>query len=150
MIRNILVATDGSKVAGGAVKYAAGLAKQLKAGITVLGVVDLTAITAPGIVFPPVTTSRMLMETKDALKMAAGRQVDAAAQVCARMGLRPKKAVRSGSPVDEIVKEARKSRADLIVLGSQGRTAFKAMMLGSVAYGVIHSSTNIPVLTVRK
>jgi len=150
MIRNILVATDGSKVAGKAVAFAAGLAKQLKAGITVLGVVDLSALIAPGLIVLPETTSRMVLETQDALKLATGRQVDAATAVCSRMGLRPKKNVRSGRPADEIVKEARASKADLVVLGSHGRTAFKAMVLGSVAYGVIHGSTNIPVVTVRK
>ena len=150
MIRNILVATDGSKVAAKAVRFAAGLAKQLKAGITVVGVVDITSLFAPALIVPPVTHSRMIMETQDALKAATGHQVDAAAAVCSRMGLKPKKAVRSGRPSEEIVKEARKSKADLIIVGSHGRSAFKAVVLGSVAYGVIHGSTTIPVLTVRK
>jgi nucleotide-binding universal stress UspA family protein len=150
MIRNILVATDGSKVAGSAVKFAADLAKQLKAGITVLGVVDITPLMAPAMVSPPMTNSRRVMETRDALRLATGRQVDAAAAFCAKMGLKARKSVRSGRPSDEIVKEARKSKADLIVLGSHGRTAFKAMVLGSVAYGVVHGSATIPVLTVRK
>jgi nucleotide-binding universal stress UspA family protein len=150
MIRNILVATDGSRVGGRAVKFAAGLAKQLKTGITVLGVVDISALVAPALVVPPVTNSRPMMEALDALKLATARQVDAAAAVCTGMGLRPKKIVKSGHPADVIVKEARRSKAGLIVVGSHGRTAFKAMVLGSVAYGVIHGSTTIPVLTVRK
>ncbi len=57
---------------------------------------------------------------------------------------------RTGRPAEEIVKEARKRKADLIVLGSQGRSAVKAAVLGSVAYGVIHKSSNIPVLVIRK
>jgi nucleotide-binding universal stress UspA family protein len=150
MIRNILVATDGSKVGGRAVKFAAGLAKQLKAGITILGVVDVTALVAPALVVSPATNPRLMMEARDALRLATDKQVDAAAAVCAGMGLRPKKVVRSGYPADVIVKEARRSKANLIVVGSHGRTAFKAMVLGSVAYGVIHGSTTIPVLTVRK
>jgi nucleotide-binding universal stress UspA family protein len=45
------------------------------------------------------------------------------------------------------VKEAEKSKADLIVMGSHGRSAFAAAVLGSVAY-VIHKDTKIPVLVV--
>jgi nucleotide-binding universal stress UspA family protein len=52
--------------------------------------------------------------------------------------------------VEEILKEARKSRADLIVIGSHGRSAIKSAVLGSVTFGVIHKDTKFPVLVIRK
>jgi universal stress protein A len=52
--------------------------------------------------------------------------------------------------VEEIVKEARREKADLIVLGSHGRSALKAAVLGSVAFGVIHKDAKIPILVVRR
>jgi nucleotide-binding universal stress UspA family protein len=52
--------------------------------------------------------------------------------------------------VEEIINEAVKSKVDLIVMGSQGRSALKAAFLGSVTFGVIHKDTKIPVLVVRK
>jgi nucleotide-binding universal stress UspA family protein len=149
MIRNILVATDGSRVATKAVQYAAGLAKQLGASVTVLGVADLSYLIAPGAA-PAVTASRIVMETKDILKQATAEHVDAAAEEAKKAGLRARKSVRTGRPAEEIVKEARKAKADLIVLGSHGRSAVKAAVLGSVAYGVIHKNSRIPVLVVRK
>jgi len=48
------------------------------------------------------------------------------------------------------VKEAEKSKAVLIVMGSHGRSALAAAFLGSVAYGVIHKDTKIPVLVVKR
>ncbi|MEF9427589.1 MAG: universal stress protein, partial [Candidatus Mariimomonas ferrooxydans] len=64
--------------------------------------------------------------------------------------IKSKTIIKSGHPVDEIVKEAEKLKADLIVMGSHGKSAVKAMVLGSVTYGVIHKDTKIPVLLVRK
>jgi nucleotide-binding universal stress UspA family protein len=54
-----------------------------------------------------------------------------------------------GHPVDEIIKEAKKSKVDLIVMGSHGRSAFSATVLGSVSYGVIHNDKSIHILIVR-
>jgi len=52
--------------------------------------------------------------------------------------------------VEEIVNEATKSKADLIVIGSHGKSALKAAVLGSVTYGVMHKDAKIPVLIVRR
>ena len=54
-----------------------------------------------------------------------------------------------GHPVEEIVKAAKRSKANLIVMGSQGRSALSATVLGSVSYGVIHNDKSIPILIVR-
>ena len=47
------------------------------------------------------------------------------------------------------MKEAKRSKANLIVMGSHGRSALSATVLGSVSYGVIHDDTSIPILIVR-
>jgi nucleotide-binding universal stress UspA family protein len=54
-----------------------------------------------------------------------------------------------GYPVEEIINEARKSKANLIVMGSRGRSALSATVLGSVSYGVLHHDKCLPVLIVR-
>jgi len=150
MIKNILIATDGSKLAGSAVTFAAAMAKQLKASVTIVGVVDLTSLIAPDLAPPAVAKAKVVMETQDLLKQVIGEHVERAARECRKKGLRTVTAVRTGRTVEEIVKEARKSKADLIVLGSHGRSALKAVVLGSVAYGVIHRNTRIPVLAVQQ
>ena len=49
----------------------------------------------------------------------------------------------------EIIKEAETSKADLIVIGSHGRTGLKRLFLGSVAQNVL-GEAHIPVLVVRQ
>lgn len=150
MIKRILVATDGSPLAHKAVRFAAGMAKQLKAGVSLVGVVDLASFILPGDIAQAPRSAQAAMATRDVVKRAVTEQVDSAAKVCTRAGVKVRTSVRTGRPAEEIVKEARRSKADLIVLGSRGRSAFKAVVLGSVAYGVSHLSAGIPVLTVRK
>lgn len=148
-INKILVATDGSKVARKAVSYAVELARQLDASVILLEVIDLVNLVAAG-ANPAMMPSKIMMETKDLLNHAASTRLDQIMTDFKKRGLRIRKTVRSGSAVDEIVKEAKKSKADLIVLGSHGRSALKAAVLGSVAYGVIHRDTGVPVLIVRQ
>lgn len=52
------------------------------------------------------------------------------------------------SPADSIVNYAEKANADLIVIGTKGRTGLKRVLLGSVAGGVVTHAT-CPVLVVR-
>ena len=53
-----------------------------------------------------------------------------------------------GNPAETIVKVARASRSNLVVMGSHGRSAFQSVFLGSVTIKVLtHSET--PVTIVR-
>jgi nucleotide-binding universal stress UspA family protein len=56
--------------------------------------------------------------------------------------------IKSGRPVEEILKEARKSKAGLVVMGSRGKGAIGSM-LGSVTFGVLHGRSRTPVVVVR-
>ena len=56
--------------------------------------------------------------------------------------------VLDGPPVDSIVVYARESGADLVIVGSHGRSGLSRLVLGSVAEGVVRSSP-VPVLVVR-
>jgi universal stress protein A len=58
------------------------------------------------------------------------------------------RATRSGSPFAEILKYARESACDLIVLGTHGRTGLAHLLMGSVAENVVRHSA-CPVLTIR-
>jgi len=63
-------------------------------------------------------------------------------------GVRWRTTVRSGDPRVEILREAERRRADLIVLGTHGRTGVARFFLGSVA-GRVVATAPCPVLTVR-
>jgi nucleotide-binding universal stress UspA family protein len=148
MVSKILVATDGSETAWKAVRYAVDLAKQTGAAITALSVIDRTLLTQS---IPAVAAPTRLMEpVEDYLRQAAEAYIEKAGQFCRKNGIGFSKVIRTGHPVDEIVKEAVKSKADLIVMGSRGRGIMKAAVLGSITSGVIHRNTKIPVLIVRK
>jgi nucleotide-binding universal stress UspA family protein/quercetin dioxygenase-like cupin family protein len=57
--------------------------------------------------------------------------------------------VAEGEPVDEILRECKALRCDLVVMGTHGRTGLARMLTGSVAEGVLRSAT-CPVLVVKE
>jgi nucleotide-binding universal stress UspA family protein len=63
-------------------------------------------------------------------------------------GVRARSLVVEGQAADRIVRAARASRADMIVMGTHGRGAVAKFFLGSVAGRVVATAT-CPVLTVR-
>jgi nucleotide-binding universal stress UspA family protein len=148
MISRILVPLDGSKPAKKAAAYAVDLAKQLQASIIILSVIDQRSLIAQTV--PASETAMHTIETiDDYLKEAAERFTRDIKKLCDKNGIASKISIKRGHPVDEIVKEAKKSKADLIVMGSHGRSALSATVLGSVSYGVIHNDKRIHVLVVR-
>ncbi len=149
MITKILVPTDGSKPSQKAVKYAVDLAKQTGASIILLSVIDKSSFIPQSI--PVSATPTKIMEPlEDYLKQASQAHLEEAEQLCTKNRVQSKTVIRSGHPVEEIIKEAKKSNVDLIVMGSHGRSALKATLIGSVTFGVIHKDTKIPVLVVRR
>ena len=56
--------------------------------------------------------------------------------------------VRGGEPADQIIRVADEIEAGLIVIGGRGKGAVAAIMLGSVAYRVLHHA-RCPVLVTR-
>ena len=148
MISKILVPADGSKTAKKAAAYAVDLAKQLKASIIVLSVIDQRSLIARTV--PASETPRHTIEPiEDYLKEAAEGYTGEIKKMCDKNGVAATISIKTGHPVDEIVKEAKRSKADLIVMGSHGRSALSATVLGSISYGVIHNDKSIHVLIVR-
>jgi nucleotide-binding universal stress UspA family protein len=63
-------------------------------------------------------------------------------------GARVKALLLEGIPHERIAQAARSRKADLVVIGTHGRTGFAKLFLGSVASRVLTISP-CPVLTVR-
>ena len=149
MISKILVPTDGSKTAQEAAKYGVDLASKLKASVIILSVIDQRSFI--GQTVPAAQTVMHVIEPiEDYLREAAEAYAGEIKKLCEKSGVQSKTVITRGHPVEKIVKEAKKSKTDLIVMGSHGRSAWAAAVLGSVAYGVIHEETKIPVLVVKK
>jgi nucleotide-binding universal stress UspA family protein len=148
MISKIIVPSDGSKTAQIAAAYAVDLAKQLKAAIIVLSVIDQRSLIAQ--TASASETPRHIIEPiEDYLREAAEGYTGEIKKLCDKSGVAATISIKKGHPVDVIVKEAKRSKANLIVMGSRGRSALSATVLGSVSYGVIHNDKSIPVLIVR-
>lgn len=149
MISKILVPTDGSKTAQKAAGYAIGLAKKLNASVIILSVIDKRSLTSQTV--PATATSVHITEpVEDYLREAAEVYIGKIKKLCDKNGVQSKSLITTGHPVEEIVKEAERSRASLIVMGSSGKSALEAMVIGSVTYGVIHKDTKLPLLLVKK
>lgn len=148
MISKIIVPTDGSKAAQKAGIYAVGLAQQLKATVIVLSVIDKRSFM--GQTVPAGKAARHVIEPiDDYLREAAEGYAGEIKKLCDKNGVQSKTVITAGHPVESIVKEASRAKADLIIMGSHGKSAFAAAVLGSVAYGVLHKDTKIPVLIVK-
>ncbi|MGO9378683.1 MAG: universal stress protein [Dissulfurispiraceae bacterium] len=149
MISKILVATDGSKAAQKAARYAVDLAKQLKATIIVLSIIDKRTFMGQ-IVQAKETATNIMEPMEDYLREAAKGYAGEIRELCNKNAVQSETVITAGHPVESIVKEAAKAKADLIIMGSHGKSALAAAVLGSVTYGVIHKDTKIPVLIVRR
>ena len=151
MISTILVPTDGSKAAQKAAKYAVDLAKQLKASVIALSVIDQRSFIFMGQPVAAGESARHTIEPiDDYLKEAAEGYAGEIKKLCDKNGVPSKTVITTGHPVEDIVKEAKKAKANLIIMGSHGKSALSAAVLGSVTYGVIHKDAKIPVLIVKR
>lgn len=149
MISKILVPTDGSKTTQKAARYAIDLAKQLKASVIVLSVIDDRSFMAQTVSSAD-NPMNIIEPIEDYLREAAEGYAGEIKKLCDKNNIRSKTVITTGHPVEEIAKEAGKSKASLIVMGSHGRSALAAAVLGSVTYGVIHNDSKIPVLIVKR
>jgi nucleotide-binding universal stress UspA family protein len=149
MIKKILVPLDGSKVAQKAAKYAVDLAKQTGATLTLLSIIDRRFIIEQA-VSASASPTHLKELVEDYLKQSADAATDAIVNLCKLKRIKYKTVIRKGHPVEEIVGEAIRSKNDLIIMGSHGKSAFKATILGSVTYGVLHKEMKTPVLIVRR
>ena len=148
----ILVATDGSRAAAKAVRFAARLASAIpRARLVILTVSTLTAdlaMTAPGLV-----RALGLLPELEASERRAGKRILAKAASQARMGkratLRYYRPERRLFAANAILEEAKRHRSDVIVLGRTGRSAFGDVLMGSVAQRVLALATQPVVLVPR-
>lgn len=86
----------------------------------------------------------------DLYELAEQRAREELAALCAPLGasIPIVESIRVGSPADEILEFAAEKRADLIALGTHGRTGLRRLLLGSVAESVLRRAA-CPVLAVR-
>jgi nucleotide-binding universal stress UspA family protein len=147
MYRNILVATDGSKLSSKAVVHAIGLARALGAKLTAFYAspdYPLPAY-AEGVVYEPMSPREYeRLCDKEAEKIFKQVEVKAAAS---RVKLTTVHSI-SSAPWEAILAAAKKNKADAIMMASHGRTGVSALLLGSETQKVLTHS-RLPVIVIR-
>jgi universal stress protein A len=142
----ILVPHDFSASANHAAAIARDEAKLHGARLVLLHVIDLGHI-APDSVIVPNATGAPINVKDYAVASAEGHLADLAERL-RKDGITATSFIRVGGPVDEIVRFADDEHADVIVMGTHGRTGLAHLLVGSVAERVVRVS-KVPVLTVR-
>jgi len=140
----MLFASDFSKASGKAFTTALTLAKANRATLTILHVI---------VPFTPIVPEQYI-------NTATWEQIDSQArrwsqQQLARLTEKAKKAgirvvglLLEGDPAQQITRAARSKRADVLVVGTHGRTGLTKFFVGSVA-GRVVATASCPVVTVR-
>ena len=91
---------------------------------------------------------RLWEEMEASTRAHARKQIDALAARAKKAGARVKTLLLEGVPHERIARAAKGQRADLIVMGTHGRTGLARFFVGSVAERVV-ASAPCPVMTVR-
>jgi nucleotide-binding universal stress UspA family protein len=142
-IRRILHASDFSRASRAAFDLAVDLAKTNRAELLLAHVLTPVMPTVDGAISPQTWTD-IEMSTRREAETKLKTLVDKARKA----GVRVTGMLLDGLPHEAIVRAAKSRRADLLVLGTHGRTGLAKFFLGSVATRVL-STASRPVLTVR-
>lgn len=129
----VLVAVDGSRGSAAALRFASDISACASARLTVM-----TVATSP---------------TRSSAELAgAHRLLDAAAERLRRAGVHSERRVVTIRPADSIPeairRESDRMRADLVVIGSEGRDTLREWVVGGVALRLLYLSRR-PVVVVR-
>ncbi|MCA4780016.1 universal stress protein [Acinetobacter towneri] len=143
--KHLLVPVDESPMSYAAAEQALSLAKDLNCPVTIMSVIAVDPFV--GVDFykvAPAITDYFMQAEQNAQNRLAEIQ-----QSFSREGISiDTKIIRGVAASEGIVQIANEIGADLIIMGSHGRTGVKKMMLGSVAQNVLTQSP-VPVLIVK-
>ena len=141
-LRKILVPTDFSPGSAAALELATTIAKQFNAEIVLMHVLQSVPVyvSVPSLVPLPTEWVAAVHQQAESELATAARHVS---------GVKITTELRDGGSTHvTLTAAAVECKADLIVIGTHGRTGLQHVMLGSVAERVVRHAT-VPVLTVR-
>jgi universal stress protein A len=143
-ISRILHATDFSKASARALNEAVELAKQNRAELMIIHVMEPT----PYVAGDELGTAEIYTKLEDAAKRAAEASMSKLLKRLKQSKIKVQGSLLTGSAPDQIVNAAKSKKANMIVIGTHGRTGLSKLLMGSVA-GKVISLASCPVLTVR-
>jgi nucleotide-binding universal stress UspA family protein len=142
--KRICCPIDFSDASRAAMEVAADLARRFGADLVLLH-----AYPIPGYTFPDgsvVASPKMMQDLADQAQKHLEEWRGDAEKLLGAPRVTAEKAV--GEPAAEILEVAKQARADLIVMGTHGRTGLEHALMGSIAERVVRRA-HCPVLTIR-
>ena len=128
-MRRLLVPVDGSDCSARAAAFAAQLARDTGAELSLVHVYDAPAAAAMGFIGTDDTSAKLAQASFAAATAAMG-------DVAVKEYL-----VEIGHPAERILEVAAAHAGTQIVMGSRGRSPFAGMLLGSVSERVLRNAT---------
>ncbi len=136
-IKNIVVGIDGSIISNEVLKRAFLLAKDKNANITVVHIIETTLMET-------FFTNKNSDEVKQELMMKIAQEVQELNQYNANATI----IVTEGAASDQIISKAQNLKAELIIIGANGKTDLSNKVFGSTAHKIAQQS-NLPLLVVK-
>lgn len=149
--KKILVTIDGSPQSMKAVDYAINIAKKYDSELIALHVLysqigfAFYTETATGLITP-----NSINELIEQAKREAEKWFDEIQEKCknAKLQVKTEAVITAISVVEAIISYSEKENIDLIVIGSRGRSAFRKLILGSAASGIM-TFAHCPVMVIK-
>ena len=142
MYKHILIATDGSELAGKAVAAGVALAKRLGAKVTAISAIE------PWLSIASSDTAAAFMEYQKAAEQDATRILGQVRTTAQEHGVKCETVTVTQAAAEAIIDTANREQCDLIVMSSHGRRDLARVLLGSQAMRVVTLSS-VPVLICR-
>ena len=144
-VKRILVPVDFSEDSLNALRYARDFAKPLGAQLVILYVIEPIYYATPSDMYVSSPNIGMLMEEQ---RRIGKEQLQRLAADLKKKGQRFRAVIKCGAPAQVVADTAKSLKADMIVMGTHGRTGIAHVLMGSVAEKVVRHAP-CPVLTVR-
>ena len=146
MYQKVLVPLDGSDLAECTLQHVESLVKRGFAGdVTLLNIVKFDIPWAERGAREPFDMEKM----RESLMTASNSYLDKVAARLRSKGIQvTTQALEANRPARTIIEYAETQGMDLIVMASHGHSGFKKLLIGNVAFGVLHESI-VPVLLIR-
>lgn len=144
MSRRIIHPSDFSSASRAAFKKAIAIAKADHADLMIVNVISpIVPIPGDGYLSP-----KMYEDLRASAIAWSQKQLHKLVARAKQARIRAKGFILEGVVPDEIIRFARSKRADVVVMGTHGRSGFKKLLLGSVA-GRVVAGARCPVMTVH-
>lgn len=141
--KTILLATDFSETSQMAADYALDLARSFDARLVVLHVIN-EPVDLRGFYVPHISFEQLEKE----IETGAAQMLESFCREKLGESGNYETVIVTGVPFEEILKAADEHAADLIVIGTHGRTGLDHLIFGSTAERVVRSAS-CPVMTIR-